>query len=77
MHGVVGGGTMNMLVGEDSTYRRPHCVHCQHMRVVLAPSMLIAGGVDFEEKGTLGRKITYVGVSGMDLEGILRDHSAE
>ena len=50
MQGVVGGGTMNLLVGEESTYRWPHCVHCQYMRVVLASAMLIAGAGDFEER---------------------------
>ena len=77
MHGVVGGGTMNMLVEEKFTYRRPHCVHCQLVRVVLASAMLIAGTVDIEEKGRKGTKMTYAGISSMDVEGVFRDYTAE
>ena len=50
---------MNMLVGEEFTYRRPHCVHCQHMRVVLASVMLVAETVGFEEKGMKGSNMNY------------------
>lgn len=70
MHGVVGGGTMNMLVGEELTYRRPHCVHCQHIRVILPSAMLSAEIVSFQEKGTKGLNINYVGISNMDIERV-------
>lgn len=68
MHRVGGGGTMNRLVGEESTYRRPHCVHCQHMRLVLASAMLIAGAVHVENKEMKRRKMTYAAISGVNFK---------
>ena len=74
MHGVVGGGAMNRLVGEGSTYRRPHCVHCQHMRVVLASAMLLAGVMDVQGKGA---KVTYVGIFEVGVERGFEHYTAE
>ena len=39
MHGVVGGGVMNRLLGDGSTYSQPHFVHCQRIEVILAFSV--------------------------------------
>lgn len=36
MHGVEGGGGMNTLATDLSSYRRPHLVHCQNGRAVSA-----------------------------------------
>ena len=51
-HEVVGGGTMKRLVRDESTYRRPHFVHFQHMTLVSAywSLILLAVFVDGGEK---------------------------
>lgn len=51
-HEVVGGGTMNRLVGDESTYRRPHFVHFQDTTLMSAywSLILLAVFVDSEQK---------------------------